>query len=115
MSIDFLRAFCKTLPAATEDIKWEKDLCFCVGGKMFCVTGLEGPFSASFKVTDEAFDEMSVMDGMEPAPYMARHKWILISKSTALKKKEWEAHIRQSYEMVRDKLPKKLRRDLGIA
>ncbi|HEY0655361.1 MAG TPA: MmcQ/YjbR family DNA-binding protein [Chryseosolibacter sp.] len=114
MTVDFLRQFCKTLPAVTEDIKWGHDLCFCVGAKMFCVTGLEGPFSASFKVTDEEFEEMSETEGMEPAPYMARHKWILVTKSSALKKKDWERHIRQSYEMVRDKLPKKLRKDLKL-
>jgi predicted DNA-binding protein (MmcQ/YjbR family) len=114
MSIDFLRQFCSTLPAVTEDIKWGHDLCFCVGAKMFCVTGLESPFSASFKVSDEEFEEMSVLDGMEPAPYMARHKWILVTKGSALKKKEWEHHIRQSYEMVRDKLPKKLKKDLKL-
>src|SRR6476620_2185592 len=111
MNIEQLRNFCLSFPHATEDIKWGADLCFCVGAKMFCVTGLEGPFSASFKVQDEEFDEMSVRDGMEPAPYMARHKWILVTKPSALKKKEWEYHIRQSYEMVRDKLPKKLRKD----
>jgi predicted DNA-binding protein (MmcQ/YjbR family) len=114
MSIDFLREFCKKLPAATEDIKWGQDLCFCVGGKMFCVTGLEGTFSASFKVTDEEFDDLAVADGMEPAPYMARHKWILVSKSSSLKKKEWEKYIRQSYELVASKLPKKLRKDLKL-
>jgi predicted DNA-binding protein (MmcQ/YjbR family) len=85
MTVDFLRQFSKTLPAVTEDIKWGADLCFCVGARMFCVTGLEGPFSASFKVQDEEFDEMSVREGMEPAPYI-----------------------------VRDKLPKKLRKDLNL-
>ncbi len=114
MSIDFLRAFCSTLPAVTEDIKWGHDLCFCVGSKMFCVTGLEPPFTASFKVSDDEFEEMSNQDGMEPAPYMARHKWILVTKPSVLKKKEWEHHLRQSYEMVRDKLPKKLRKDLKL-
>jgi hypothetical protein len=32
---DPLVAFCRNLAAATEDIKWEDDLVFSVGGKMF--------------------------------------------------------------------------------
>ncbi len=114
MSIDFLRQFCKTLPGTTEDIKWGHDLCFCVGGKMYCVTGLELPFSASFKVLEDEYDEMSAMDGIEPAPYMARNKWVLVTKSSALKKKDWENYVRQSYDLVKEKLTKKVRKDLGI-
>lgn len=114
MSIDFLRSFCKTLPAATEDIKWEKDLCFCVGGKMFCVTVLEGRFSASIKVPDEVFEDLQQLEAVEPAPYLARYKWVLITKPSVFKKKEWEDYVRQSYELVRDKLPKSTRKELKL-
>ncbi|MBT1698810.1 MmcQ/YjbR family DNA-binding protein [Fulvivirgaceae bacterium PWU4] len=114
MSIEFLQQFCKSLRGTTEDVKWGHDLCFCVGGKMFCVTGLEGPFSASFKVTDDEFEELTSREGFEPAPYMARNKWVLVTKPSALKKKEWEHHVRQSYELVSSKLTKKVRKDLKI-
>jgi predicted DNA-binding protein (MmcQ/YjbR family) len=43
MNIEALRKFCLSLPAVTEDVKWGADLCFSVGGKMFCVTSMEGP------------------------------------------------------------------------
>ena len=114
MNIDFLRQFCKSLPAVTEDIKWGHDLCFCVGAKMFCVTSLEPPFTCSFKVTDEEFEELSDREGFMPAPYMARNKWILVTDPTKLKKKEWEHHVRQSYEMIKSKLTKKLRKELKL-
>jgi predicted DNA-binding protein (MmcQ/YjbR family) len=114
MNIDFLRSFCNSLPGTTEDIKWEKDLCFSVGGKMFCVTSLEPPFSASFKVTDDEFDELSVTKGFSPAPYMARAKWVLVSDDAKLKKKEWEDFIRQSHRLVAQKLTKKSRKELKL-
>ena len=41
MDIEKLRAICKALPAVTEDIKWEHDLVFSIGGKMFCVASPE--------------------------------------------------------------------------
>lgn len=114
MNIEFLQQYCSTLPGVTEDIKWGHDLCFCIGSKMFCVVGLEPPFSASFKVRDEEFDELSARDGFVPAPYMARAKWVLVNKPSRLSKKEWEQYIRQSYDLVKAKLPAKLRKELKI-
>lgn len=114
MNIDFLRKYCLSLPAATEDIKWGNDLCFSVGGKLFCVASLEPPFKASFKVKDEEFEELSASDGFIPAPYMARAKWVLVTKPSKLSKKEWEQYIKQSYELKKADLSKKLRQQLGL-
>ena len=114
MDIDSLRKFCLSLPAVTEDIKWGNDLVFSVGGRMFCVSGLELPLKCSFKVPDEEFEELSMQDGFLPAPYMARAKWVLVTKPSKLNKKEWEQNIRRSYELVKVKLTKKQREQLGI-
>jgi len=107
MDIDGVRAICKKLPDVTEGIKWGADLCFMVGEKMFCVTSLDGPLTASFKVTDEEFGAMSVRPGIIPAPYVARYKWVMVENPKALTKKEWEFYITQSYDLVKAKLPKK--------
>lgn len=112
MNIEQLRAFCLSMPSATEDIKWGQDLCFCIGGKMFCVTGLTGPLKISMKVKDEEFDELSSSEGIIPAPYVARYKWIMVEDTSKFTKKEWEHYIRQSYELVRSKLPKKVLKEL---
>jgi predicted DNA-binding protein (MmcQ/YjbR family) len=114
MNIETLGKFCKSLPAVTEDIKWGNDLCFSVGGKMFCVMGLIKPHSASFKVTDEEFDELTSQPGITPAPYVAKYKWVLVSEGNKLSKKDWEQYIRQSYELIKSKLPKKILKELGI-
>jgi predicted DNA-binding protein (MmcQ/YjbR family) len=50
-----LEKLCLSLKGTTTDVKWGADLCYSVGEKMYCVTGLEGPFSASFKTTAELF------------------------------------------------------------
>ena len=114
MDIDQLRSFCLSLPAATEDIKWDNDLVFSVGGKMFCVVALDPPFSCSFKVKDEEFEELSFAEGFKPAPYMARAKWVQVTKSTVWNRNQWESYIRGSYELVAAKLTKKQRQDLGL-
>lgn len=109
-----LRIICNKLPAVTEDIKWGNDLCFSVGGKMFCVVGLESPNKFSFKVPDEEFEELSAREGFIPAPYMARAKWVLCETPARLRKKETEQFISQSYELVKAKLTRKLRVELGL-
>jgi predicted DNA-binding protein (MmcQ/YjbR family) len=114
MDIDFLRKYCLSLPAVTEDIKWGNDLVFSVGDKMFCVASLDAPFKCSFKVGDEEFEELSTSDGFIPAPYMARAKWVLVTNPAKLNKKQWQHYIKQSYVMVSNKLTKKLREQLGI-
>ena len=114
MNIETLRNFCMSLPAATEDIKWDQDLCFSVAGKMFCVAGLEGPLTVSFKVRDEEFDELTGAPGMRPAPYVARYKWVLVEEVGRLSRVEWEHYLRQSYQLVRAKLPKKLAKQHGL-
>src|SRR5471030_2984810 len=108
MHIEHLRAFCLSLPHVTEDVKWGNDLCFCIGGKMFCVTGLSGPFGISFKVTDDEFEELSTSADIIPAAYVARYKWIYVSAENRFSDDKWEHYIRQSYNLVKAKLPKKI-------
>jgi len=114
MDLESLRKFCLSLPGVTEDIKWGNDLVFSVGDKMFCVASLQPPLQYSFKVRDEEFEELSNSEGFIPAPYMARAKWVLLKNPTRIKKNQSEQYIRQSYEMVKMKLTKKMRAQLGI-
>jgi len=114
MNIELLQKYCLSLPSVTEDIKWEHDLVFSIGGKMFCVASLEPPFTFSFKVPDDEFEELILKEGLKPAPYMARAKWILVEKATIRTTKEWEKSIKISYELVSAKLTKKVKTELGL-
>jgi predicted DNA-binding protein (MmcQ/YjbR family) len=115
MNIEELQVLCKSLPHVTEDIKWGNDLCFCIGEKMFCVVGLnQSPTSASFKVLDEEFEEMSTRQGIIPAPYVARYKWVLVEDINTLSEKDWKHYTSQSYELVKNKLAPKTKKQLGI-
>lgn len=78
-----------------------------IGDKMFCVMTLESPSKVSLKVKDEEFEELTNFNGIVPAPYVARYKWVLVEQISIFSKKEWEFYIHQSYLLVRSKLPKK--------
>lgn len=97
MTIEELQSICKKQKGMTEDIKLENHLCFDVGEKMFLVTSPDTiPHSASFKVSDEEFDELPQKEGFTPAPYLARYKWVHIDGIKRLSKKQWEYYADQS-------------------
>lgn len=111
MTIEDIRKICLGFPHVTEDIKWEEHLCFNVGGKMFIITSPDNvPVTASFKVSDEAFDELSDREGFKPAPYLARYKWIFVDDISRMARKEWQQYLQMSYDLVYAKLPKSLKR-----
>jgi predicted DNA-binding protein (MmcQ/YjbR family) len=75
---------------------------------MFCVVVFGTPLKVSLKVTDEEYVELSERPGIIPAPYVARHKWILVEEVHVFNRKSWENYISQSYKLVTSKVPKKL-------
>lgn len=114
MNIEDLQNLCKRFPGVTEDIKWETHLCFNVGGKMFLGTSPDAvPVSASFKASDEDFEELSVRPGFMPAPYLARHKWVHVDDIRRLNAAQWAHYLEQSYRSVFAKLPAKTRKEIG--
>lgn len=115
MDIEEIRKFCLSFPGATEDVKWEKNLTFCIGEKMFAVVGLVPSEVSvmSFKCTPEGFAELTERQGVKPAPYLARHNWVALERFDALGKKELKDHLKIAYELVFEKLPKKLKESLN--
>jgi predicted DNA-binding protein (MmcQ/YjbR family) len=108
MSLEAVRQFCRSLPDVAEDVKWGNDLCFTIGGRMFCVICLEAPHQVAFKCTPEAFAELVEQPGLIPAPYMARAMWVQEKElGAALGRRDREALVKTSYELVRAKLPKR--------
>lgn len=114
MIIEELQKICAKFPAVTEDVKWGSNLCFCVGGKIFCIANLDPPHTFSFKVTDEEYDELSRSDGFQPAPYLAKAKWVLVTDFSKLNKKDLKHYLQQSYNLIKVKIPMKLKQKLGL-
>jgi len=113
MNIEQLRKFCLSMPGATEDIKWGADLCFCVGEKMFCVTGADSIAGGlSLKCTPENFEELIEREGIDPAAYVGRYKWVRISDLDAVTPFELNELIKMSYQLVFDKLPPKIKKSI---
>ena len=108
--IDWVRAFCLSLPHATEDVQWEHNLLFRIAGKIFCIANLEpgvSPTKIAFKCTPEKFAELVEIEGIIPAPYMARNHWVAMIEMDALRQPEVKELIQGSYQLVLEKLPKR--------
>jgi predicted DNA-binding protein (MmcQ/YjbR family) len=116
MNVDWLREVCLAFPGATEQIQWGNDLLFKVGGKMFAATPLEpAPVCLSFKASPENFPELTERPNIIPAPYLARAQWVALQSRDAVPLDELAQLLRESYDLVVAKLPKKIRDSLSIA
>ena len=111
MDIESVRKFCLSLPHVTEDVQWGSDLLFRIGNKMFAVVGLEpsSDHCMSLKCTPEKFAELTEQEGIVPAPYVARYHWVALARFDALPERELMALLTKAYELVGDKLPKKIK------
>lgn len=81
---------------------------------MFAVLALEPHATAlAFKCSPEDFEELIERPGIIPAPYMARANWVALENFDAMQRKELELGLKQAYELIFAKLPKKIQRDLS--
>jgi predicted DNA-binding protein (MmcQ/YjbR family) len=114
MNIEWVRQHCLSHPHTTEQIQWGNDLLFKVGGKMFAGMPLEpARVWLTLKADPEEFSELIEHQGVIPAPYMARAKWIAIENERALPRTEVFRLVSKSYEMVFANLTKKLQAELA--
>ncbi len=109
MTLEQIRAFCLALPDATEDIKWENHLCFCIGGKMFAVTtpdeGIAG--GMTLKAAPARLAELLEVEGIARAAYVGRYGWITLARLDTVEPAEMRTLLRESYDEVASKLSRK--------
>ena len=84
---------CLAHPGVTEQIQWGADAVFKVGGKMFAVACTDPAYpnakACSFKCDDEGFAELCERDGVVPAPYLARAKWVAMDRGACCPIAKW--------------------------
>ncbi len=105
---------CRSLPGTTEDVKWEHNLVFSVGAKMFAVFDLPAGSQLSFKVDPDAFDALTRTPGVIPAPYLAKHHWVKLEATETLPYELVEELLAESHAIVAAKLSKRAQRELGL-
>lgn len=98
------------LPGATVSFPWGDDHpVYKVGGKMFAAMGAGKAPALSFKVGDVAYEMLIEREGVIPAPYLARAKWVQLQTLKAMDGGEIRERLAEAHRIIVEKLPKKLR------
>ncbi len=117
MDRDAFDAYCGSLKATNHVVQWGDSSVWKVGGKIFaiCSTWGEGSHNRiSFKCSDLGYTILCEQDGIVPAPYLARAKWVQIEDPGAMSDDELKRYIETAYVIVMGKLTRAQRADLGL-
>ena len=122
MDAESLRAFLLSLPDVAETMQWGDNLVYwvadkAIGGKMFALVSLEPDHGAvmSFAAGQERFIELVEIEGVFPAPYLARANWVAVERWNTLPAAELKQLLRYARELVCEKLPPKTKAVLAMA
>jgi predicted DNA-binding protein (MmcQ/YjbR family) len=87
-----------------------------IGGKMFAVLNLDADSNGvlSFAAGPEGAAELLEIDGIFPAPYLARAHWVAMERWNVLRKTELEGRLRAARDIVEAKLPRRTRDMLAL-
>lgn len=106
------RRFADGLGAVTLHEQWGSVVAK-VGGKVFALVGDDGTHLV-FKVTELSFDGLTSLEDVSQAPYFAKRAWVSVGRNAPLTDRDLKAYVRASYDMVATRLPRRLRRELGL-
>jgi len=110
--------FCSAFPATTHVVQWGNCDVWKVGGKVFAICGWnEGDVPGiTFKVSEIAFEILSDMPGLRPAPYLASRgmTWIQHHAEPGLDDEALKEHLAESHRIVAAGLSRKRRQELGL-
>ncbi len=121
MDAEQVREFLRTLPHVEETMQWGANLVFwvgdkAIGGKMFALVNLDedGMAVISFHAGPERYSELLEIEGIIPAPYMARIYWVALERWDVLRRAELQDLLSRARELVYEKLPKRTKDVLAM-
>ena len=121
MDADRLREYLLRLPHVVETMQWGPNLVFWVGdkalgGKMFALLNLDDDQKAvlSFAAGPERYAELLEIEGIFPAPYLARAHWVALKHWGVFRSSELEELLEYGRRLIYDKLPKRTREVLAM-
>ena len=116
MSINRTREFLLSLPRVEETLQWDNLVYWvldkAVGGRMFAMIEPEPgrPHVGGFAAPPEQFESLLEIEGVRPAPYLARAHWVAVERWDVFTAREWQEHLQAAHSRTEDKLPPRTRR-----
>ena len=109
--------YCKSLKSTTHVVQWGDASVWKFGGKVFAIhPGLreDDAHKISFKCSELNYQILCELEGIIPAPYLARGHWVQLTTETAMTNNDVKDYINGSYEIISRKLTKKIQAELGL-
>jgi predicted DNA-binding protein (MmcQ/YjbR family) len=120
MNAERAREFLLSLPHVLETPQWGGIVFWvgdkAIGGKMFVMLNPdpgEG-LPISYPAGQERFNELLELEGLRPAPYMARIFWVAAERWDVFRDREWQEQLTAAHEITYAKLPPKTRSILAM-
>jgi len=131
MDAERLRTFLLTLPHTVETMQWGANLVFwvgdkAIGGKMFALINLDDPHPPhmgassklhpliSYAAGPARYAELLELDGLVPAPYFARARWVAALGWDIFPAAGWQSELRSAHALILAKLPTKVLATLAL-
>ena len=121
MDAERLREYLLRLPHVVETMQWGANLVFwvgdnAIGGKMFALVNLDDDQRAvlSFAAGPGRYAELLEIEGVFPAPYLARAHWVALKHWGVFRSSELEELLEHGRRLIYDKLPERTREVLAM-
>ncbi len=115
MDIESFRTYCLAKKGVTETFPFDENtLVFKVMGKMFALTNIDGFESVNLKCDPLLSLELRVeFEAIEPGYHMSKKHWNTITLDYSIEDNTIYEWIKDSYNLVVDKLTKKQKEELN--
>ncbi|PCJ94237.1 MAG: hypothetical protein COA52_05770 [Hyphomicrobiales bacterium] len=125
MTLDEFNDCCGGFTAATKVVQWGGSHVWKIGGKIFAISelgdggnkvgdGTTKPVAIAFKCSDMSYRLLPDIEGIIPAPYLARAKWVRVEADAEFSDEDRQAYMAQAHKIISTKLTKKLQKELGL-
>ena len=117
MNIESFRLYCLNKPFVTEKFPFGPEtLVFKVAGKIFALTGLDGPeFTVNLKCTpDYAVELRENHPEITPGYHMNKKHWNTVNFEGGLSDSFLTGLVDHSYDLILESLPKSVKKELGL-
>jgi predicted DNA-binding protein (MmcQ/YjbR family) len=113
MNIEELREYCLAKKSVTESFPFnETTLVFKVAGKMFCLTDLVDDFAVALKNDPEKNMELrEQFPAVRPGYHMNKQHWNTVEVDGTISDETLKKLVDESYQLIVQKLPKKIREE----
>ena len=121
MNAERAREYLLSLPHVVETQQWGGIVFWvgdkAIGGKMFVMVNPDAGerLPISYPAGEERFNELLELEGLRPAPYLARIFWVAAERWDVFRDREWQEQLTLAHEITFAKLSPRTKAVLAMS